>query len=92
MELHHHSYLISHLHLRDQQGQFSALSTLHLFQWAENTTSGQVSQGTPAAKTAEKKKTEEDNDRMAKKKDKGQMKMLNKNSVHKNVGEFGTGL
>ncbi len=31
VEVYHHGYLISQLHLRDQLGQFSALSTLPLF-------------------------------------------------------------
>ena len=31
MEVYHHGYLISQPHLRDQQGQFSALSTLPPF-------------------------------------------------------------
>ncbi len=31
MEVYHHGYLISQPHLRDQQGQFSALSTLPSF-------------------------------------------------------------
>lgn len=43
MEVYHHGYLISQPHFRDQQGQFSALSTLPTFffsRYAEPTSSG----------------------------------------------------